>query len=54
VVDDVTWFQVEGADAVTWTAIRHDADVELIVPKSYEGQGAYLVALGAAIRKTVS
>ena len=46
--------QVEGSDTVTWTAIAPAADVELIVPKSYEGQGAFLAELATAIKTTLS
>ncbi|MDQ1695580.1 MAG: hypothetical protein QOJ03_933 [Frankiaceae bacterium] len=52
-VNGVTWFQEVGADTVTWTAIRHDADVELIVPTSYEAQGGFLVELSRALKQTI-
>ena len=52
-VDGVTWFQEMGADGVHWTAIRKTANVELIVPRSYEAQGGFLAELGAAIKKTI-
>ena len=53
-VDGVIWFQRIGSKSVTWTAIRHDADLELIVPTSYGAQGGFLVELGKAIRQTIS
>jgi hypothetical protein len=53
VVNGVSWFQQIDGSTVTWTAIRHEADVQLIVPTSYEAQGAFLVALGASIAKTI-
>jgi hypothetical protein len=52
-VDGVRWFQYIGSDTVTWTAVRENANVELVVPKSYEGQGGLLVELGNAIRKSI-
>jgi hypothetical protein len=52
-VDGVRWFQYIGADTVTWTAIRTGANIELVVPKSYVGQGGLLVELGRAIRQTI-
>lgn len=52
-VDGVVWFQEIGPDTVTWTAIRHNADVELRVPSSYQAQGGFLVELGHAIRQTI-
>jgi hypothetical protein len=52
-VNGVTWFQqIEGA-RVVWTAIRNRANVELTVPTSYQGQGAFLVDVGAAIRAAI-
>jgi len=53
-VNDVTWFQQIERDRVVWTAIRKTADVELSVPTSYRGQGAFLVDIGAAISATIS
>jgi hypothetical protein len=50
-VDGVIWFQQIGSKAVTWTAIRHDADVELIVPTSYDAQGGFLVELGKSLKR---
>jgi hypothetical protein len=52
-VDGVVWFQQVGGREVTWTAIRKEADIELIVPTAYEGQGGFLVELGAAVKKTI-
>jgi hypothetical protein len=52
-VNGVHWFQYVGTDEVTWTAVRHDANVELVVPKTYEGQGGLLVELGKAITQTI-
>jgi len=52
-VDGVIWFQEIGRDTVTWTAIRKTADVELIVPTSYDAQGGYLVELGKAVKQTI-
>jgi hypothetical protein len=53
VVDGVTWFQQIEPKQVRWTAIRKTANVELVIPRSYEGQGGFLVAIGAALRKTI-
>jgi hypothetical protein len=52
-VDGVSWFQQIGPSAVRWTAVRSDVNVELLIPRSYEGQGGYLAALGASIKKTI-
>jgi hypothetical protein len=52
-VDGVIWFQHIGRTTVTWTAIRHTADVELIVPTSYDAQGGFLVELGKALKQTI-
>jgi len=52
-VDGVIWFQEIGPEAVTWTAIRHTADVELIVPTSYDAQGGYLVEVSKALKQTI-
>ena len=52
-VNGVIWFQDIGQTSVTWTAIRHTADVELIVPMSYEAQGGFLVELSKALKQTI-
>jgi hypothetical protein len=52
-VDDVTWFQQIEGDHVVWTAIRKSVDVELTIPTHYDGQGAFLVDIGAAISKAI-
>jgi hypothetical protein len=52
-VNGVLWFQQVGTDAVRWTAVRRDANIELTVPTSYDAQGGLLVELGAAIRATI-
>jgi hypothetical protein len=49
-VNGVTWFQHVTGDVVVWTAIRKSVNVELTVPQHYEGQGAFLVDIGDAIR----
>jgi hypothetical protein len=53
-VDGVIWFQQIGRTSVTWTAIRHSTDVELIVPTSYSAQGGFLVELGKALKQTIN
>jgi hypothetical protein len=53
-VDGVLWFQQMGKDTVRWTAVRHQANVELTVPTSYAAQGGFLVDIGAAIRASLS
>ncbi|MDQ1705400.1 MAG: hypothetical protein QOF18_1766 [Frankiaceae bacterium] len=50
-VDGVVWFQQIEGNRVRWTAIRHDADVELIVPTSYEAQGGFLAELARALKQ---
>ena len=52
-VDGVIWFQQIGRSAVTWTAIRRTADLQLIVPTSYDAQGGFLVELSKAIKQTI-
>jgi hypothetical protein len=52
-VDGVVWFQDIGRTSVTWTAIRRTADVELVVPTSYEAQGGFLVELGKSLKQTI-
>ena len=49
-VDGVAWFQQVTAQVVRWTAVRHNVNVELDVPTSYDAQGGLLVDLGAAIK----
>jgi hypothetical protein len=53
-VDKVLWYQQVGSDSVHWTAVRHQVNIELIVPTSYDGQGGLLVELGTAIRASIS
>jgi hypothetical protein len=53
-VNGVIWFQHIESTKVRWTAIRHEANVELLVPKSYEAQGGFLVDIGRAITATIS
>ncbi|MBV9293335.1 MAG: DUF3515 domain-containing protein [Frankiales bacterium] len=52
-VNGVQWFQVVGAKAVTWTAIRKTADVELVVPTSYQSQGPFLVVIGRSLTRSL-
>jgi hypothetical protein len=52
-VDNVTWFQQLEGDHVVWTAIRKDIDVELTIPTHYQGQGAFLVDVGAVISDAI-
>ena len=52
-VDGVSWFQHIESTQVRWTAIRKTVNVELVVPRSYEAQGGFLVELGASIKKTI-
>ena len=52
-VDGVLWFQQIGGAVVRWTAVRHETNIELEVPTSYEGQGGLLVQIGTAIAKTI-
>jgi hypothetical protein len=55
-VDGVRWFEEVGADTVTWTAIRPGGptgvavNVALVVPTSYEAQGAFLVDLAGPLK----
>jgi hypothetical protein len=50
-VNGIAWFQQVGHDTVTWTAVRPGAAVELIVPRSYDAQGGFLVELGSAMKR---
>jgi hypothetical protein len=52
-VNGVRWFQHNNGDVVTWTAVRSSANIELNVPKTYEGQGGFLVELAESIKKTI-
>jgi hypothetical protein len=52
-VDGVRWFQQVDPTVVRWTAVRQGANVELVVPTSYDAQGGLLVELGAAIKATI-
>ena len=52
-VNGVRWFQHNGDDKVTWTAVRRTANVELIVPHDYESQGGFLVELASSIKQTI-
>jgi hypothetical protein len=52
-VDGVLWFEQIGAGTVRWTAVRRQANVELVVPTSYAAQGGLLVELGVAIRASI-
>jgi hypothetical protein len=53
-VNGVAWFQQVGPDAVHWTAVRHNANVDLEVPTSYQAQGGYLVDRAEAIKQSIS
>ncbi|HET6816356.1 MAG TPA: DUF3515 domain-containing protein [Mycobacteriales bacterium] len=53
VVDGVVWFQEIGPKVVRWTAVRHQANLELTVPTSYDAQGAFLVTLAPAIKTAI-
>jgi hypothetical protein len=52
-VNGVRWFQHNDGDRVTWTAVRRGANIELVVPKFYEGQGGFLVELASSIKQTI-
>jgi hypothetical protein len=52
-VNDVTWFQQIQPQQVVWTAIRKNANIELDIPRTYEGQGAFLVDIGSAISRSI-
>jgi hypothetical protein len=52
-VDGVIWFQQIQTDVVDWTAIRNSADIEVVVPKKYAGQGGFLAELARPIRVTI-
>jgi len=52
-VDGVLWFQQVRGAVVRWTAVRRTANIELMVPTSYEGQGGLLVELGQAIKASI-
>ena len=59
-VDGIRWFEQEGTSQVVWTAISQHklpsgetVNVRLVVPTSYQGQGAFLVDLAAALHATL-
>jgi hypothetical protein len=56
-VDGVSWFQQPGSKDVVWTAVRGSAAapvyVRLTVPTSYQGQGAFLVALAGSLKRAL-
>jgi len=55
-VNGVRWYQVVGADAIIWTAIRPgpvahtSVFVELAVPTSYPAADGFLVALAKPLK----
>ena len=53
-VDNVSWFQQISTKTVRWTAVRKDVNIELVVPTSYDAQGALLVDLAAAIKASIT
>jgi len=53
VVNGVSWFQQVQPGHVIWTAVRHNANIELSVPTKYQGQGAFLVDIGRAISASI-
>jgi hypothetical protein len=58
-VDGVRWFEQPGSKTVVWTALRPSdghgqaTNVRLVVPTSYDGQGAYLVDLAPALKSAL-
>ena len=52
-VNGVVWYQQVAPKTVRWTTVRHDANLELDVPTSYDAQGGFLVAIGAAVRASI-
>jgi hypothetical protein len=59
-VDGIEWFEQPSSDSVTWTAISphrladgQSVNVSLVVPTSYDGQGAFLVDLAPALKETL-
>jgi hypothetical protein len=60
-VNGVRWFEEESSDTVTWTAISKRplargqiVNVQVEIPTSYDGQGAFLVDLAPALKTTLS
>ena len=49
-IDGVAWFQQVAGSRVTWTTVDRLTQVQLIVPTSYQEQGAFLVDLATAIK----
>jgi hypothetical protein len=52
-VNDVAWFQQVVDARVLWTTVDRITQVELTVPTSYDGQGAFLVDLADPIKRSV-
>ena len=52
-VNGVRWFQHNNGDVVNWTAVRQGTNIELTVPKVYEGQGGFLVELASSIKQSI-
>jgi hypothetical protein len=58
-VNNVRWFEQRESDTVVWTALRpggghgQTINIQLKVPTSYDGQGAYLVDLATALKSAL-
>lgn len=52
-VNGVAWFQQVVGSRVVWTTVDRVTQVELTVPTSYDGQGAFLVDVAAPIKRSL-
>jgi len=52
-VDGVGWFQHIAGATIEWIVVDRPVHVELAVPRTYDGQGAFLADLSAAINATL-
>jgi hypothetical protein len=52
-VNGVAWFEQVTAATVRWTAVRRDANVELVVPRHYAAQGGFLAELAAPLKRAL-
>lgn len=53
-VSGVTWYQHIAGATIEWVAVDRPAYVELSIPRTYDGQGAFLVDLAPSITATLA
>jgi len=52
-VNGVSWYQHIAGATIEWVVVDRPVHVELAVPRTYDGQGAFLADLTAAITATL-